>query len=106
MTNIAPSRLTVRDGFSRLLLCGVAGALVGAVVWFAWTAATPPGGDPAGLYLLLSPVVGAFFGLFGGGVLGWLWLVVAVGRESRDRATVPPDPPPEPARRAPPEHDS
>lgn len=53
--------------------------------------------------LLGAVVVGPFLGLFFGAVGGWIWLVVAVGRESRqtahgtqvdgERERLPPDSP-------------
>lgn len=55
--------------------------------------AFPGSGSAVVDYLLASIVLGPMLGLFVGAVGGWVWLVVAVGRESRHAAQQPPDAP-------------
>jgi len=100
VTRTRSGRVTVRGGLMRLLASAVAGALAGAVIWLSWTASTLKPDDLWALFTLAgSPFVGAFIGLFLGGACGWLWLVVAVGRESREGDRVAPNSPQEPASR-------
>ena len=102
MTDPATKSMTVGEGMMRLALCGFIGALTGAAALFAWLEIHP---DPHALFggtfyhLLVGLLAGGFLGLFIGGAAGWVWLVVAVGRESRKRATVAPNHPPETASR-------
>ena len=87
----------------RLALGAFIGALVGFAAVFAWLETRPP--DPHDLFggtffnLIGAGVLGAFPGLFFGAAAGWVWLVAAVGREARERATVAPKTPQEAASR-------
>jgi hypothetical protein len=100
VTKASFKSVTVRGGLFRLSLCVAGGAVLGALALFAVLAATLRADDPFdGLALLASPVAGAFLGAFFGGAVGWLWLVVAVGRESQDRGRVAPNSTQEPASR-------
>jgi hypothetical protein len=98
MTEPAAKSMTVGGGMMRLALGGLVGALTGAAALFAWLETHP---DPHALFggtfyhLLVGLLAGGFLGLFIGGAAGWVWLVVAVGRESRKRATVAHNHPPE-----------
>jgi hypothetical protein len=94
----ATNAMTVGGGMMRLALGAFIGAVVGSAALFAWLETHP---DPHPLFggtfhnLFVGGLIGGFLGLFFGGAAGWVWLVVAVGRESRQRATVAPNKPQE-----------
>jgi uncharacterized membrane protein len=75
---------------ARLILGSLIGAVVGAVAGFAWfqsTETVAPAllwGGPA-YNFVVGGLTGGFVGIFLGAAGGWVWLVVAVGRESRER---------------------
>jgi uncharacterized membrane protein len=97
MKDDATRSVTVGGGLTRLASGAIVGALVGATALFALLEALPP--DPHALFggtyfhLLTGGIVGGFFGLFSGVTIAWLRLVIAVGRESRQRVTGAPDEP-------------
>jgi hypothetical protein len=97
--------VSVAGGMVRLALGAFIGTVIGASALFAWLETRPP--DPHALLggtaynLLCGGLIGGFLGFFFGGAVGWVWLVVVVGREARRRATAAPNKPQEPASRAP-----
>lgn len=75
----------------RLVIGSLTGAMVGAAagfVWFQVTETQPRASLLTGgtaYNLVVGGITGGFLGIFLGAAGGWVWLVVAVGREARER---------------------
>lgn len=92
--------VTVGGCLWRLATGAVVGAVLTPPALFLWLLAhnprlAGPTGPFGGLIdnLLTAVVGGPILGLFAGAVGGWIWLVVAVGRESRHAIREPHDTP-------------